>query len=169
MIAQSFGMLNFPYQVRCFMDEFSKTYEIRWSDLDANGHVNYAAYIDAAGDLRYRFFIAHNFPPEKFAEMGVGPVYTSIHADFLREVRMGETVTITYTLSGLSPSGARWKVHHDVIKSNRKKAVSLDLEGTLLNLSTRKPVLPTPELLQTFNLIPRTIDFEVLPELRRMK
>jgi acyl-CoA thioester hydrolase len=151
------------------MDEYSKTYEIRWSDLDANGHVNYAAYIDAAGDLRYRFFIAHNFPPEKFAELGVGPVYTTIHADFFREVRMGEMVTITYSLSGISPSGARWRVHHDVLKSNGKKAVSINLEGTILNLSSRKPAPPTPDMVVVFNLIPRTVDFESLTELRWLK
>jgi acyl-CoA thioester hydrolase len=150
------------------MNEYSGIYEIRWSDLDANGHVNYAAYIDAAGDLRYRFFIEHGFPPERFAQLGIGPIYTTIRAEFFREVRMGETVTITYALSGLSTQGGRWKVHHDVLKSNRKKAVSIDLEGAILNLSTRKPVLPTPELLQTFNLIPRTNDFEMLSEMRRI-
>jgi len=151
------------------LSEYSKTYEIRWSDIDPNNHVNYAAYIDAAGDLRYRFFTEHGFPPERFVQLGVGPVYTAIHAQFLREVRMGETVTITYAITGLSPQGVRWKVHHDVLKSNGKKAVSIDLEGTLLDLTTRKPVPPTPELMQTFNLIPRAPDFEVLPELRRIK
>jgi acyl-CoA thioester hydrolase len=148
------------------MNEFSNTYEIRWSDLDANGHVNYAAYIDAAGDLRYRFFTGHGFPPERFAQLGIGPIYTAIQARFLREVRMGETITITYALSGISPQGGRWKVHHDVLKANGKKAVSIDLEGTLLDLTTRKPVPPMPELLQTYNLIPRTKDFETLSETR---
>ena len=151
------------------MSEYSKTYEIRWSDLDANGHVNYAAYIDATGDLRFRFFAEHGFPHERFDQLGVGPIFTAIHAQFLREVRMGETVTITYALAGLSPEGGRWKVHHDVLKPNAKKAVRIDLEGAILNLSTRKPALPTPELLQTFNLIPRTSDFEVLSEMGRMK
>jgi acyl-CoA thioester hydrolase len=151
------------------MNEYSRTYEIRWSDLDANGHVNYAAYIDAAGDLRYRFFIEHGFPPEKFNELGIGPIYTAIHAEFFREVRMGETVNITYAISGLSPSGARWKVHHDILKSNGKKSASLDIEGAILNLSTRKPAMPTPELLQTFNLIPHTANFELLPEMRWIK
>jgi acyl-CoA thioester hydrolase len=151
------------------MEQYSKTYEIRWSDLDANGHVNYAAYIDAAGDLRYRFFIANGFPPERFAELGIGPVYTTIHADFFREVRMGETVNITYALSGLSPSGARWRVHHVVLKSSGKKAVSIVLEGAILNLSTRKPALPTPELARIFNLIPHAKNFELLPEIRWMK
>lgn len=151
------------------MNEYSGDYAIRWSDLDANGHVNYAAYIDAAGDLRYRFFSEHGFPPEHFTQLGVGPIYTAIQAQFLREVLMGETITITYTLSGLSPQGARWKVHHDVLKSNGKKAVSIDLEGAILDLTTRKPVPPTPELLQTFDLIPRSTDFETLSSTRWVK
>jgi acyl-CoA thioester hydrolase len=91
------------------MNEYSMSYEIRWSDLDANGHVNYSAYINATGDLRYRFFSEHNFPPDKFVKLGIGPVYTAIHAQFLREVRMAETVTITYALSGLSPKAAGGK------------------------------------------------------------
>lgn len=151
------------------MDEYSRTYEIRWSDIDANGHVNYSVYIDAAADLRYRFFIEHGFTPEKFAELGIGPVYTTIHAEFFREVRMGESVTITYALSGLSASGARWKVRHQVLKSNGKTAVVVDLEGAVLDLSARRPVPPPLDLLDTFGLIPRTDDFEVLPEMRKIK
>ncbi len=120
------------------MQNYSKPYEIRWSDLDANGHVNYAVYIDAAADLRYRFFIEHGFPPEKFQELGIGPIYTSIHAQFYREVRMGEMVTLTYALAGLSLTGSRWKVHHEVLKANGKKAVSIDVEGAMLDLSTRQ-------------------------------
>jgi acyl-CoA thioester hydrolase len=148
------------------MESYSFNYEIRWSDLDANGHVNYSAYIDAAGDLRFRFFIEHGFPPARFTKLGIGPVYTALQARFLREVRMGETITITYSLSGLSPHGSSWKVHHDVLKSTGKKAVSLDLEGTILDLSTRKAVAPNPELLEIFNLVPRAPDFTILPELR---
>ena len=149
------------------MSEYSRTYEIRWSDLDANGHVNYAVYINAAADVRYHFFWEHGFPPEKFEQIGMGPVYTAIQADFLREVRLGETVTITYAVSGLSPEGRRWKVHHDVLKANGKKAVSLTLEGVILDLTARQPTLPTPELFQMFRLIPRAKDFEVLSELNR--
>ena len=151
------------------MNEYSRTYEIRWSDLDANGHVNYAVYINAAGDVRYHFFWEHGFPPEKFEQIGMSPVYTSIHAEFLREVRLGETIAINYAVAGLSPEGRRWKVHHDVCKANGKKAVSLTLEGVILGLTTRQPTLPTPELLQLFQLIPRAKDFEVLSELNRRR
>ena len=146
------------------MNEYSMNYAVRWSDLDANGHVNYSAYIDAAGDLRFRFFSEHDFPPDKFEVLGIGPVYTAIHAWFLREVRMGETVTISFALSGLSPQGGRWKALHEILKSNGKRAVTLEVEGVILNLTTRRPVLPTAELLQTFSLIPRSKDFQVMSD-----
>ena len=146
------------------MNEYSMPYEIRWSDIDANGHVNYAAYIDAAGDLRYHFFKEHGFPTERFQELGIGPVYTAMNVRFFREVRFGETVTITYLLAGLSPLGARWRVHHDVLKANGKKAVAIELEGTILDLTSRKPVQPMPELLEIFTQIPRVKEFEELSE-----
>jgi len=79
--------------------------------------------------LRYRFFTEHGFPPERFEKLGVGPIYTSIHAQFLREVRMGETVTITYALAGLSPQGARWKVHHEVLNPTGRKPSALTLKA----------------------------------------
>jgi acyl-CoA thioester hydrolase len=151
------------------LNEYARTYEIRWSDLDANGHVNYAAYINVAGDVRYHFFWEHDFPPEKFEQLGMGPVYTAIHAEFLREVRLAETVSITFALSGLSAQGGRWGVHHDVLKANGKKAVSFDVEGVILDFATRKPTTPPVELLQVFDLIPRTPNFELLPETMRRK
>jgi acyl-CoA thioesterase FadM len=105
------------------MDAYSMTYEVRWTDIDANRHVRYSAYIDAAAELRYRFFTDHDLSPEAFDKLGVGPVYTSLTANFFREVRLGETLTITYLLTGLSPQGVRWKVQHDFLKANGKKAV----------------------------------------------
>ncbi len=151
------------------MNPYTKTYQIRFSDIDANRHVNHAAYIKACGDMRYGFFSEHGFPPERFEQLGIGPVYTRLTTQFLREVLLGETITVTFVLSGLSPSGVLWNVHHDIFKANGKKAVSVDMEGTVLDLASRKPVAPSPELLQVFQLIPRAEDFVVLPELRRMR
>jgi acyl-CoA thioester hydrolase len=151
------------------LNEYSKTYEIRFSDIDANRHVNYAAYVDAAGDLRYRFFAEHGFPPERFEQLGISPVYTAITTQFLREVHMGETITITFAIAGLSPLGSRWRVQHDVLKSNGKKAAVVGAEGMVIDLASRRAITPTPELLQVFNRCPRTHDFEVMTEIRRLK
>jgi len=151
------------------MDAYSMLYEVRWTDIDANRHVRYSAYIDAAAEQRYRFFTEHNLPPEAFDQLGVGPVYTSLTANFFREVRLGETLTILYQLTGLSPQGIRWKVQHDFLKANGKKAVSVSLEGTILNLTTRQPSSPTPEIMAVFQQVPHSADFEVLSESRWFK
>src|SRR3972149_11934452 len=126
------------------MDAYARTYDIKWADLDANGHVHYSAYIDAAADLRHRFVAERGFPPAALRVLGAGPVYPLVTARFRREVRAGETLTITYQLSGLSPSGMRWRVHHDILKATGKKAVVLDIEGTVLNLESRAPPSPPP-------------------------
>jgi acyl-CoA thioester hydrolase len=146
------------------MDHYNGTYETRWADLDANGHLNYASYVDATGDLRFRFFTEHGFPPAIFTRMGVGPIFTSLKVQFLREVLYGETVTITFELAGLSPSGTRWRARHDVLKANGKKAAIVEIEGTILDLASRRPVAPSPELLAVFHDIPRSQDFEALPD-----
>jgi acyl-CoA thioester hydrolase len=151
------------------LNTYSRTYQIRFSDIDANRHVNHAVYIEVAGDMRYQFFAENGFPPERFEQLGIGPVYTKITTQFLREVLLGETATITFALSGLSMQGTVWKVHHDVFKSNGKKAVSMDMEGVIFDLAARKAVPPGPELMQVFQAIPRTDDFEVLPEMSRRR
>ena len=96
-------------------------------------------------------------------------MYTKITIQFLREVLLGETVTVTFTLTGLSPQCMFWRVHHDIFKSNGKKAVSMDVEGAIFDLTTRKPVPSNEELMRVFQLIQHSDDFEVLPEIRRMK
>jgi acyl-CoA thioester hydrolase len=146
------------------LDTYSGTYNIRWTDLDANGHVNYSAFIDAAADLRYRFFTECGLPPESFLKAGIGAVYNALAAQFLREVLVGDIISISYTLTGLSPKGIHWKIHHDIFKSNGKKAVMIDLEGVVLDLVNRKPTAPSPELLAAFHQIPRSPTFEVLPD-----
>jgi acyl-CoA thioester hydrolase len=146
------------------VEAWSRTYEFRWSDLDSNGHINYAAYIDAAGDLRYRFFAEQGFPPERFVMLGLGPIYAGLTARFLREVRLGEIITITYSLTGLSSSRGHWKVHHDMLRANGKRAVSLDIDGAFLHLATRKLALPPPELAEIFDLVPRAPDFAAIPD-----
>jgi acyl-CoA thioester hydrolase len=146
------------------MDIYSKTYDVRRTDLDANGHVHYSAYIDAAADLRYAFFAERGFSADAIRQLGIGPVYTFLAARFMREVGAGETIVLTYQLTGLSPSGKRWKVHHDILKSNGKKSVTLDIEGVVLDLGSRAPTSPPPEFLAVFHQIPRSPAFEEMPE-----
>jgi acyl-CoA thioester hydrolase len=146
------------------MEAYSLPYEVRWTDIDINRHVRYSAYIDAAAELRYRFLNQHGFPPNAFEKMGVGLVYTSLAINFYREVLLGETLTITFYVAGMSPQKIRWKVRHDFLKANGKKAATLVLDGAFLDMATRQPLIPSSELMAVFEQGPRTPDFEVMSE-----
>jgi acyl-CoA thioester hydrolase len=151
------------------MDDNMMSYEVHWADLDANRHMNYAAYIDAATDLRFRFLVRHGLSLDAFDQAGLGPVFTTLTAHFYREVRLGDTLTITYYIAGLSPQGVRWKIRHDFLKANGKKAVTLHIEGTIIDLVTRRPSALPPHILDVFQQVPRTPDFSVLPDGRSLR
>jgi acyl-CoA thioester hydrolase len=146
------------------VDIFKAAYPIRWSDLDANNHVRYSVYIDYAADLRYQFFIANGYPPEYFSERQFGPIYTKLEIQFLREVRITETIFIDFRLAAMSPNGVYWCVHHDIDKENGKQAAVLRVQGAFFDLAKRQPITPPSEIFNLFTQIPHTSDFEMLAD-----
>jgi acyl-CoA thioester hydrolase len=151
------------------MEAYSLPYEVRWTDIDINRHVRYSAYIDAAAELRYHFLTQHGFPPKALERLGIGLVYTSLAINFYREVLLGETLQITFCLAGMSPQKIRWKVSHDFLKANGKKAATMILEGAFLDMATRQPSIPAPEFIDVFQEVTRTPDFEVMSESKWFK
>ncbi len=148
--------------------EYARRYEIKWADVDPNGHVRHSVYGDYAVDVRVRFLLDHDFPPARFRELGFGPVLLADQSRYLKEVVLGDAITVSMKLAGLAPDGSRWKIQHDVIKVSGEKAATLRVEGAWLDLATRKLIVPPPDLVQLFGQLPRTADYEDLPSLKKL-
>jgi acyl-CoA thioester hydrolase len=144
---------------------YSRKYDVKWADMDPNGHLRHTVYGDYAVDVRFRFLIEHEFPPARFQEMGFGPVILSEENHYFREVLLGETITVTVKLAGLAPDGSRWRMLHEVIKPNGKLSATLRVEGGWLDLRRRKLVAPPPALLELIDDLARSDDFADLPSL----
>ncbi len=89
---------------------FEKTYPVRWSDVDANGHMRNTAYSECATDARIAFFREAGFGWRRFEELGLSPVLLREEIDYRREAGLGDQVRVTVQAAGLSPDGARWKL-----------------------------------------------------------
>lgn len=148
--------------------EYSRRYEIKWADVDPNGHVRHSVYGDYAVDVRVHFLLDHGFPPARFRELGFGPVLLADQSRYLKEVVLGDAIVVTMKLAGLAPDGSRWKIQHDVIKASGEKAATLRVEGAWLDLATRKLTVPPPELVQLFSQLSHTSDYEDLPSLKKL-
>lgn len=149
--------------------EFSRTFGIKWADLDTNGHLRYSVYVDFAVDTQFRSIESHGYTPKKLMELGFGPVILRMETRYQREVTFDESVTDLLKITGLSPDGARWKSRHDIIKSNGEMAAIIKLEGVWVNVHTKQAIVPPSDLLEILNSLPRTDEFETLRSFIRSK
>ncbi|SRR5579885_2035035 len=132
-------------------NDYSRTYEVRWADLDPNGQLRHSAYADYGTEVRMRFLADHGFPARRFLELGVAPILFNETNHYLKEVLIGETITVTVRQANRSPDGTRWSIQHDIFKANGQKAASLQVEGAWIDLRTRTLAVPPQELLDVMD------------------
>ena len=149
------------------MKEYIKTFEIKWSDVDPNGHARHTSYSDYASHMRFCFMFEQGISYQQLTEMGIGPVILNEETTFLRETNLSDLLTIDYTSLGLSPDGSHWKLRHDIFNSSKKRAVRITLSGGWIDMKRRKLLVPPDELLNVFVKIPRDKNFRELPSLIR--
>jgi acyl-CoA thioester hydrolase len=149
------------------MQPYAKTFTVRWSDCDANGHMRNTMYSEYATEVRIGYLAERGFGWEKFLANKLGPVLLHEYIDYMREVRMGETVEVDFSVVGLSPDGARFKFEHDLWLPERKKAARIVIAGGWMDLELRKLRLPPDELLRLLQDAPRGEPFEEMKPVRR--
>jgi acyl-CoA thioester hydrolase len=148
------------------MDRYFKTYTVRWADCDVNGHMRNTAYSEYGTDTRVTFLTERGFGFDKLLASRVGPVILHEAIDYMREVRLGETIEVDLIVVGMSPDGARFKFEHDIWLPGQKKAARIVLAGGWMDLDRRKLRIPPDELLRVMRTGPRGEPFE---EMKPMK
>lgn len=129
---------------------FQMAFHPRWSDLDPNQHLRHTAYNDLATQVRFTFLQEHGFSQERFMELGIGAVLFREETTFRKEIGMSDHFTVDFEVVSLSKTGKRWKFAHNFWLENGTKAATVSVEGSWINLTTRKFTSPPPELLTLF-------------------
>lgn len=143
---------------------FSKSFQVIWADIDANRHMRHSAYYDYAAQMRVMFFSESGYSLEKLAQLNIGPVLFREEAVFLKEIHMNESISVDINLAAMRQDGSRWKIVHNISKSSGEKSAVITVEGAWLDLQKRKLTTPPQELLQAVDQMPKTENFEILPE-----
>lgn len=145
---------------------YTKIFIVRWSDSDANGHMRNTAYSEYAIDTRMSYLAEHGFPYPKFEEVGFGPVILREEIDYLRELRLGETIEVDFTQLGLAPDASRFRLAHDFWRPGGKKVARIVLTGGWLGMETRKLIRPPDALVEAISSVPKADGWEELPPVR---
>jgi acyl-CoA thioester hydrolase len=147
------------------MDRYVRTFTVRWADCDVNGHMRNTAYSEYGTDVRVSFLAEGGFTFDRFLSSGLGPVILHESLDYLREVRLGETIEVDLKLLGLSPDAARFRFEHEVWLPDLKKAARIVLAGGWMDLEKRKLRVPPEDLARVLRESPRGEPFEEMKPL----
>jgi acyl-CoA thioester hydrolase len=137
--------------------------------MDFNGHMRNTAYLDAAGDLRMRYFADHGFPAGEFERRQIGPVILEDSLSYFRELHLLEEVEVSLALGGVSEDGSRWRMRNDFRRSDGQRICRVESLGGWLDLGARKLAAPPVELKALLLGMPRADGWTALESLLRRR
>lgn len=144
------------------MAAFITPVQIRWSDLDANAHLRHSVYYDWGAYCRIEFLLEHGLSTTKMHELQIGPVLFREECIFRREVRQEDQVTINVELTKARKDFSRFSMRHTIVKNGDTVAAIMNIDGAWMNTEKRKLTTPPELVVNTYDAMPKSEDFEWL-------
>ena len=92
---------------------YTKQFEIRWSDVDANRHLANSAYTNFMSHTRMGFFIEKGLTMDVLVKHNSGLVVFYEHMYYFKEAFLGQPISVSLEVSGLSIDGMFFKFDHN--------------------------------------------------------
>lgn len=147
---------------------FTREFDVRWSDLDANRHMANSAYQNFMSHTRMAYLIENGFTQRELAAYNLGPVIFSEQIYYFREIHQGKPITVTCEITGISDDGSLFSFRHDFYDVKGRNLARGIMTGAWMDLKDRKIIPLHKDLLSSFNQLPKADDFKVIvPEQTR--
>lgn len=117
-------------------EPFRVRIRVRGYELDVNGHLNQAVYLQYAEHARWELVRAAGVSQEKLLAAGLGPVVLETTIRYLRELRDGDEVDVSCAFGW--GSGKTFRVSQDIQTTDGVLAAEVRGVGGLLNLDERR-------------------------------
>ncbi len=141
---------------------FKKTIEVRWSDIDANGHVTHTAYGTFATHTRVAWMASVDCNMKNLLELGFAAVLLKEQTEYFKEIFLGEEVTIELYFAGTTKDNSRWKFVHKIYSATGKLSAINTVYGAWIDTNIRRIAPPPKYLIDRIQNLATTEDFEYL-------
>ena len=148
---------------------YTKTFHVRWGDMDFNAHMRNTAYLDISADVRMMYFSENGFPMRDFERLKIGPVIIRDELDYFREMHLLESISVNLILAGLSEDASRFCIRNEFSREDGKRVARVTSTGGWLALATRKLTTPPDKLAQVLHSLAKSEDFQTLDSILRDK
>ena len=111
---------------------------VRGYELDTQGHLNQAVYLQYAEHARWEILRAAGLPQHRLIDSGVGPVALEVTLRFRAELRGGDEVDVTCAFEW--GEGRTFRIEQEIIRADGVLSAQISGVGGLLDLAERKLV-----------------------------
>ncbi len=127
------GFACVPLCMTFFVDVTVRGYE-----LDTQGHLNQAVYLQYAEHARWELLREAGLAQEKLLAEGIGPVQLEVTVKYLRELRGGDRVRVSCEL--FHGEGKTFEIRQRILKEDGTVAAEISGVGGILDLTARRLV-----------------------------
>jgi len=140
---------------------YSKEVEVIWADMDPNQHMRHTSYSQYAAHARISFFDEQGYSLTKLASMGLGAVLIREQSTYIREVGLHERIRISVEVIKSTKDYSYYTIIQTIHKPNGKVAAKVIIDGTWIDMKTRKVIAPFLEVVEgVVDRLPKHKDFE---------
>jgi acyl-CoA thioester hydrolase len=118
------------------MSAFAVRIAVRGYELDTQGHLNQAVYLQYAEHARWECLRAAGLPGDKLLATGAGPVQLECTLRFRRELRGGDEVDVTCEFH--FGEGKTFRIRQEIRKIDGTLAAEITSVCGLLDLEERR-------------------------------
>jgi acyl-CoA thioester hydrolase len=137
---------------------------VRSYELDPQGHVNGAVYVQYADHALWECFRAAGLDPNRLLQTGVGPVNLETNIRFLRELRGGDGVIVSCIFEW--GEGKTFRIVREFVNHAGEPVATVTTVTGLLDLTQRKLVANPAERCQALAERPTLLGLEPSPAQR---
>lgn len=141
---------------------YIKQVEIRWSDLDPNFHLRHSVYYDFGAYCRINFLFDNGITEDVMREHSIGPVLFREECFFMKEIILGDKISISLKLKSVSADFRKFSMQHEIFRNDNELAALLIVDGAWMDTVKRRITAPPQMVIDTLNTIPKTEDYKTV-------
>ncbi len=121
---------------------------VRPTEIDVNGHVNNAKFVEYLEWGREEWYDRNGLPYDLLQKLGAATVTVNVNVNYRRECRQGETLTIATAPERLGRTSFTFR--QEIRKADGEVAVDASVTLVTIDPETRKPRVVPSELARAF-------------------
>jgi len=131
------------------MSTYHHTFEVRWSDIDANRHLANFSYVQYCAQARMGFMNKHKMGLAQLNRWGIGPVILHESFSFFKEILPDQTVYVTVEIGGISDDASIYKFIHQFYLPDGTHCATAEATGVWIDMMLRKMTTPPDDIVES--------------------